>query len=44
MFSSDLRPSSHPKYKSKFVFTLFTLEKSWYYKSSNQTNLLTVTY
>ena len=28
MLSSDLRPLSHPKFRSKFVLTLFTLEKA----------------
>ena len=38
MFSSDLKPLSHPKFKSKFVLTLFTLEKALNYKSSYQNN------
>ena len=40
MFSSDLRPFSHPKFISKCVLTLFTLEKalSLYYKTSYQNN------
>ena len=38
MLSSDLRPLNHPKFKSKFVPTLFTLEKAFYYKSSYQNN------
>ena len=44
MFSSDLRPLSHPKFISKFVLILFKLEKVFYYKSSYQNKLLTVTY
>ena len=39
MFSSDLRPFSHPKFISESVLTLFTLEKALYYKSSYQNNL-----
>ena len=38
MFSSDLRPLSHPKFISKFVLTLFTLEKALYYNESYQNN------
>ena len=36
--SSDLRPLSHPKFKSKFALALFTLEKALYYKSYYQNN------
>ena len=28
MFSSDLKPLSHSKFRWKFVLTLFTLEKA----------------
>ena len=38
MFSSDLRLSNHPKFKSKLVFALFTSENALYYKSSYQNN------
>ena len=34
MFSSDLRPLSHPKLKSKFVLALFALEKVYIIKVS----------
>ena len=37
MFSSDLRPLSHPKFKSKFALTLFTLEKVLYSHQNNFT-------
>ena len=30
MFSSDLKPLSQPKFKSKFVLTIVTLEKALY--------------
>ena len=38
MFSLDFRPLSNPKFKSKFVLVLNTLEKALYYKSFYQNN------